>query len=463
MMLAGNIGILAATLSFAIGMMMLGNPRRATQGNGLLVIGMILALVSTLIIQISKGIDIPWLNIGIITAIIIIGSLIGKKVSFKFELTKMPELVSLFNGFGGAAAGLIGIVGILEMDSNKEILSMLILSASIFLGFMTFSGSYIAFLKLGGKFRLRIPNNKSLTFFSLILSLFLLVFMIAVPRNELFILSVVGLTIVSMLHGIFFASSIGGGDMPILISILNGFTGALTVIAGIYFGSTIMILAGVFVAATGIILTVQMCFAMNTSLMKVFLGPTVSMSSSDGSKNYNAIQETTATMVATNLILVKKVVIVPGFGLAVAKAQKLCRELKDELALSNVELKFIIHPVAGRMPGHMNVLLAEVGIDYTDILDLEKGNDYLSDTDLCLVIGANDVVNTAAETDESSAIHGMPIIQTYKAKKVIIMKRSLSPGYAGIKNPLFENQNSELLLLDAKEALEKIVSEIKLN
>lgn len=462
MILGGNLGILAATLSFAMGMMMLGNPKKAARGNALLVIGMICALFSTILIQTNSNLSIPWVNISIILGILFIGVIIGKKVSFGFELTKMPELVSLFNGFGGAAAGLIGLVGILETNASLELSNLIILSSSIFLGFMTFTASCVAFLKLGGKYNLRIANNKIYTTISLLICIGLILQTILFPTNSFFTLALLGLILFSLLNGIFFASAIGGGDMPILISVLNGFTGVLTVIAGIYFESTIMILAGVFVAATGIILTVQMCSAMNTSLKKVFLGSNVAIGNAEDSRSYEEIQTTTPAKVAADLILVKKVVIVPGFGLAVAKAQKLCRELMEQLAEADIELKFVIHPVAGRMPGHMNVLLAEAGIEYEHILDLTKGNEYLSETDLCLVIGANDVVNTSAENDAHSIIHGMPIIQTYKAKKVVVVKRSLSPGYAGIKNPLFENKNSELLLIDAKEALDKVITELKM-
>lgn len=461
MILGGNIGILVAAFSFVIGMMMLGKPDKAAGGNRLLVVGMILALASTIGIESFKADEIPWFNIGFVLIIVLLGTLIGINVSGRFELTKMPELVSLFNGFGGAAAGLIGIVGLSTDEGQGDLVSTLILSSSVFLGFMTFSGSYIAYLKLGGKYKMRIPNNRSFTFLTLVTSMFIIGLLVSHIGAELFVPTLLGLVILSLLNGISFASSIGGGDMPILISVLNGFTGALTAIAGIYFGSTIMILAGVFVTATGIILTFQMCAAMNTSLKKVLFGSNDSLAKIGADQGYGAVIETTSIKVATEIILMKKVVIVPGFGLAVAKAQKACRELKNTLEQANIELKFVIHPVAGRMPGHMNVLLAEAGIEYADILDLEEGNDYLDETDLCLVIGANDVVNTSAEDDEESIIHGMPIVQTYKAKKVVVIKRGLSPGYAGIKNPLFEKENTELLMNDAKQALERIVSELK--
>jgi len=461
MILGGNIGILAAAFSFIMGMMMLGSPGKAAHGNRLLVLGMIVALASTIGLHSFSSAEVPWLNIGVILVILLIGTIIGLRMSYRFELTKMPELVSLFNGFGGATAGLIGIVGLYSEEPYGDLISTLILSVSIFLGFMTFSGSYIAFLKLGGKFKMRIPNNRSLLLFTLAISVLIIGLIVAHIGAELFIPTLLCLVVLSLLFGVFFASGIGGGDMPILISVLNGFTGALTAISGAYFGSTIMILAGVFVTATGVILTFQMCAAMNTSLKKVLMGSTVTFANSLDAEGYEQINETTSTKVASDLVLMKRVVIVPGFGLAVAKAQKACRELKSKLDQANIELKFVIHPVAGRMPGHMNVLLAEAGIEYSDILDLDQGNDYLEEADLCLVIGANDVVNISAENDVNSIIHGMPIVKTYKAKKVVVIKRSLSAGYAGIKNPLFEVENTELLMTDAKLALERIVDELK--
>ncbi|MFD1551701.1 NAD(P)(+) transhydrogenase (Re/Si-specific) subunit beta [Putridiphycobacter roseus] len=462
MILTGNIGIFAATASFLMGMMIMGNPKKAVFGNFLLVVGMIVAIVSTILIQSSIENGMQWNNLLLIFGLLIVGTVIGKKISFGFQLTKMPELVSLFNGFGGLAAGLIGLVGTLNFSLVSDALSSAILLVSVFLGFLTFSASFIAFLKLGGKFKKYIPHNGTYSVVSLVISVLLIFVLLFYPNINTYMLLVGLLITFSLIHGVFFANGVGGGDMPILISILNGLTGVLTVISGIYFESAIMILSGVFVGATGIILTVQMCGAMNTSILKVFLGPTAKAVSSDEATNYEVLRETSPVKVAADLTLVKKVVIVPGFGLAVAKAQKLCRELKDELNAMDIELKFVIHPVAGRMPGHMNVLLAEAGIEYADILDLDKGNDYLSETDLCLVIGANDVVNTAAENDSDSSIHGMPIVQTYKSKKVVIVKRSLSPGYAGIKNPLFEHATAEMLFVDAKEAIDRILTELKM-
>lgn len=464
MILSGNIGVLAATVSFILGMMMMGNPKSALRGNLLLVLGMCLAIVSTILIQTNYGLNFPWKNLLFVATLIVIGIVVGRKVSFGFQLTKMPELVALFNGFGGLAAALIGMVGIIGAQDITKISSQVILLASIFLGVMTFSGSIVAFFKLGGRMKLKIKHNRVFTIGSLVLSVLLILQLLLFQNLELFSLSLIGLVFLSLTHGFFFSNAIGGGDMPILISVLNGLTGILTVISGIYFESTIMILAGVFVGATGIILTFQMCIAMNTSLMKVFIkSKSQFLGGGSDTTSYEDLKETSAAKLASDLMLAKQVVVVPGFGLAVAKAQKLCKELLEELSEKDTDLKFVIHPVAGRMPGHMNVLLAEAGIEYSSILDMDKGNELLKETDICLVIGANDVVNTSAENNSTSPIHGMPIIRTYNAKKVVVIKRGLSPGYAGIKNPLFENDNSELLFIDAKDALEKVISELKMN
>lgn len=463
MILTGQIGILASTLSFVMGMVLMGNPKKAAKGNLLLVLGMLAAIVSTIIVQSDSFTELPWMNISLIAGLLAVGTLAGRKISFSFQLTKMPELVSLFNGFGGLAASLIGFVGLFAVGIEMSISNQSILLVSIFLGLMTFSASLLAYFKLGGKFRGHIKFNRSYTLLSLILSVALIVKLLLWPSADLFVATLAALVLFSFIHGFFFASAVGGGDMPILISVLNGLTGVLTVISGIYFESTIMILAGVFVGATGLILTVQMCSAMNTSLINVFVKSKTMAGATEEANQYADLTETSAARLASDLTLSKKVVIVPGFGLAVAKAQGLCRDLKDELKNLDIEVKFVIHPVAGRMPGHMNVLLAEAGIEYADILDLNKGNEYLAETDVCLVIGANDVVNTAAEDDETSSIHGMPIVKTYLATKVITIKRSLSPGYAGIKNPLFEKQQSELFFLDAKVALENVLTELKMS
>ncbi|WP_066755738.1 NAD(P)(+) transhydrogenase (Re/Si-specific) subunit beta [Crocinitomix algicola] len=464
MILGGNLGVLFGAFSFVVGMLLMGNPKKAFKGNLLLVIGMIAAIIGTVMIQLVELNNIPWARLGVLLGLLMIGTLIGKKVSFSFQLTKMPELVSLFNGFGGLAAGLIALVGILQINGNEfSIASLSLLVSSVFLGLFTFSGSLVAFYKLGGRYKWNFKTNQWVNASILILNIGLIFAVLFANSPLIGLMALFLLVVTSLLHGIAFSNGIGGGDMPILISVLNGLTGLLTTVSGIYFGSTVMILSGVFVGATGVILTVQMCAAMNTSLVKVFFGGATVGSQAGANNDYSELIETTAPKVAGDLMLLQKVAIVPGFGLAVAKAQKVCRELKDELAGMGIELKFVIHPVAGRMPGHMNVLLAEAGIEYDDILDLAEGNDYLEEADLCFVIGANDVVNISAENDHESVIYGMPIVQTYKAKRVVVLKRSLSPGYAGIKNPLFENEQTSMLFLDAKSALELIVKNLKLK
>lgn len=461
MAITGNLGYLLATLSFVLGMIQMNNPGTAKRGNFVMILGMFLAILSTLLLSTNLELDSYWQNWLLIAGLLLLGVALGRKISFAFEITRMPELVSLFNGFGGLSAAFISLASIIVAFDSVSIGIKILLLGSLYLGVMTFSASILAFLKLGGKFGISFSKNQAFTGITLIFSIILIVQAIFTESYSEFIVYIALLFIFSLFNGIFFANGVGGADMPVLISVLNGLTGIITTISGVYFENTIMILLGVFVGFTGVILTIQMSRAMNTSLGRVFFSKRKKQSSTSGAVSYTNIQETTAAKIATELAFTRRVVIVPGFGLAVAQAQKLCFELKEHLSELDIELKFVIHPVAGRMPGHMNVLLAEANISYDDILDLEKGNEYLSESDYCFIIGANDVVNIAAELDENSPIFGMPIIQTYKAKKVVVIKRSLANGYAGISNPLFDLDRCYLLLADAKIGLAQIISELK--
>ncbi|SFT48285.1 NAD(P) transhydrogenase subunit beta [Lishizhenia tianjinensis] len=461
MALFGNFGYLFSTAFFALGMVYMGNPKRASKGNALLILGMITAVVSTLGFNASEGLDFNWNRLLLILALLIVGIVAGRKISFSFKITRMPELVSLFNGFGGLCAALIGWVSLFQTNVELSQSSQVILLLSLFMGFSTFSGSMIAFFKLGGKLKKAWRGNNAYMWLTLLLSG--VTFLSSLQPNTFIDVktSVLLLGLFSLSYGVFFANGVGGGDMPVLISVLNGLTGVLTTISGIYFENTIMILLGVFVGATGVILTIQMCKAMNKSFVKIFFNTAKKAIHIQGEAEELDIKETSSASIVADLTLAKKVAIVPGYGLAIAQAQKACYELKNLLNAYDTDVKFVIHPVAGRMPGHMNVLLAEANIPYADILDLDKGNEYLAESDLCFVIGANDVVNTSAETNENSPIYGMPIIQTYLAQKVVIIKRSLSNGYADIQNPVFGLENSSMYFTDAKVGLESIVTELK--
>lgn len=461
MAIFGNFGYLFSTAFFALGMVYMGNPKRASKGNALLILGMTTAVISTLGFNASEGLNFNWSRLLFILALLVVGIIAGRKISFSFKITRMPELVSLFNGFGGLCAALIGWVSLFQTVLPLNQSSQIILLFSIFMGFSTFSGSMIAFFKLGGKLKKAWKGNNTFMWTSLLLST--VMFILSLQENT-FVnqeMTVLLLAAFSLGYGVFFANGVGGGDMPVLISVLNGLTGVLTTISGIYFENTIMILLGVFVGATGVILTLQMCKAMNKSFVKIFFNSSKKAFTNQSTELELDIKETSSASIVSDLTLAKKIAIVPGYGLAIAQAQKTCSELKSLLNAYDTDVKFVIHPVAGRMPGHMNVLLAEANIPYEDILDLEKGNEYLADSDLCFVIGANDVVNTSAENDTNSPIYGMPIIKTYLAQKVVIIKRSLSNGYADIQNPVFGLDNSAMYFIDAKKGLENIVTDLK--
>jgi NAD(P) transhydrogenase subunit beta len=268
------------------------------------------------------------------------------------------------------------------------------------------------------------------------------------------------LGVLALVYGLLFALPVGGADMPVLIAVLNAVTGVATAFSGILFESTIMLLGGILVGATGILLTIQMCKAMNRSLRKVLIGGHAARAELTGNGE-QLIQTITNAETASVLAFAQQVAIVPGFGLAAAQAQKLCFEMQKALNAQGTNVKYIIHPVAGRMPGHMNVLLAEANVDYDDIVEMEEVNDNMEQFDACVVIGANDVVNPAAEENESSPIYGMPVIRAYRAKHVIVLKRGMAAGYSGVSNPLFEKSNCRLLFGDAKTSLQKIVEELK--
>ncbi|MEZ4924309.1 MAG: NAD(P)(+) transhydrogenase (Re/Si-specific) subunit beta [Crocinitomicaceae bacterium] len=463
MAIIGNVGYTAAMTSLVFGMILMSNPEKAKKGNKILIVGMLLAVVSTIVLYSNLEAQIPWKNWLLIIGVLALGTVVGGKITWGYKLTKMPELIALFNGLGGLAAVLIGYSGLIG-STRVEGLEFTLLITSVVLGMVTFSGSLIAFFKLTGKLTKSLSQNRA--FMVLCLSFCVLfVFKLAMQSNASeFGMNLIFLSFFSFLLGVFFANNVGGADMPVLISVLNGFTGVITCITGLYFENTIMILLGVFVGFTGLVLTIQMSKAMNRNLIKVFFSSIkTSNHSSEGAESYHNIQEITAATIASELTFVKKVAIIPGFGLATAHAQHACKKLMDRLNEMNIDVKFIVHPVAGRMPGHMNVLLAEANVSYENTLELDQGNEFLLEADYCFIIGANDVVNTSAEVDDKSPIYGMPIIQAYQASRVVIIKRSLGNGYAGIANPLFDENHTRMYLTDAQKGLTSIVDELKID
>lgn len=457
-----NLTYLLSAIGFIGGIKLMSMPSKAKNGNLISALAMILAVSSTaFLITLKEG---RLENILLLVALLLVGSVIGKSLSAKYEMTRMPELISLFNAFGGLCALIIGINETLinELTDNQGIVKA-ILVVSVFLGGASFSGSIIAFYKLASKLKVKY-RSRVVTTMVWTISIGLTAWHLLSPGSIIdFSIVVISVSVLSLVYGILFAMPIGGADMPVLISVLNAVTGIATAISGILFDSTIMLLGGILVGSTGILLTIQMCKAMNRSLKKVLLGQTNSgLGNKSANKSELQIQTISAAETASILAFSKQIAIIPGFGMAVSQAQKECFELQKRLQGLGITVKYIIHPVAGRMPGHMNVLLAEANIEYTDIVEMDDVNHNMAQFDAAIIIGANDVVNPAAESDKNSVVYGMPIIKAYQAKQVIVIKRGMSTGYSGASNPLFERVNCKLLFGDAKKSLTQIIDEVKM-
>jgi NAD(P) transhydrogenase subunit beta len=456
-----EVGYLIATLSFLGGLKFMSSPKSAKTGNLIAAIGMVLAVGLTFVAALTQ--TVPYPNLIIMFLAIAVGTLLGKRLSDKVEMTGMPQLVSLFNATGGGCAMLLGLVEANQMDSTTALLgNQILLIAGLVTGAVALTGSIIAERKLAGKVKDR--RSKSVIFSArtlLILMLLLpvLYFVGIIPINFTAFMYV--LATLAMVYGVLFVLPIGGADMPVVISLLNSITGIATAFAGFVYGNKAMIAGGIFVGAAGILLTLLMCKAMNRSLLKVLAG-TFNNSKGGLVEEEQEIKEISISETALSLSFAQKVAIIPGYGLAVAQAQHICGQLQQLLEKRNVEVDYIIHPVAGRMPGHMNVLLAEANVDYSRLKEMDEGNENMEQYDAVLVIGANDVVNPAAENNPDSPVYGMPIIRAYESKQVIVMKRSMGKGYAGVQNDLFGLDNCSILFGDAKTSLQEIVNQLKL-
>lgn len=455
---------LVASVTFMIGLKMLSKPDTARKGNLIAAVGMGLAIFGTIFLyKASNGEHLGNL-IWIFTALII-GTGIGVYMAKSVQMTAMPQMVSFFNGMGGACAALISIIEFNHLQqSGMEAHGqhLLIILAGLVIGSISFSGSIVAYGKLEGKigdYNLPLQQAFNLGLLSAVLVLSGLMIAGQMGGLSLFY-AILGL---SVLYGLIFVFPIGGADMPVVISLLNSFTGVAAACGGFLYDNYVMLIGGILVGSAGTILTVTMCQAMNRSLLNVLVGnfggggSTIGAAKSGG----GTVRELGASDAAILLKYAKKVVIVPGYGLAVAQAQHACHELETNLEDGGVDVKYAIHPVAGRMPGHMNVLLAESNVSYNKLVEMEDINPEFATTDVVLVVGANDVVNPAAKTDPSSPIYGMPILDVENAANIIIMKRSMKAGYAGIDNELFYNPKAHMLFGDAKDTLTKLVSEVK--
>ena len=449
---------LLASVSYILGLKMLGHPETARRGNLIAAAGMTIAIVGTIFLY--QG-EVPSVIYALIGIAILIGSIIGWVVAKKVDMTKMPELVSLFNGMGGASAALIGLMEFHHYVGNQ--LSVLTIVAAMVIGSVSFSGSMIAFAKLNGSLNkpIRLPKYNILNnLFLLAILAFGAYIIFSGTNNQLYLYL---LFFAALLYGVLFVIPIGGADMPVVISLLNSFTGLAAAFGGFLYGNMVMLTGGILVGSAGTILTLAMCKAMNRPLSNVIFGAfgDDTNDTTSSTKIKGTIKESSASDVAILMNYSQKIIIVPGYGLAVAQAQHVIHELEQLLTSKGIDVKYAIHPVAGRMPGHMNVLLAETNVDYDKLIEMENINPEFQNTDVVLVVGANDVVNPAAHNDTSSPIYGMPILDVENAKHIIVNKRSMKPGYAGIENELFYNQKTSMLFGDAKDALTKLLNELK--
>ncbi|MDZ7959303.1 MAG: NAD(P)(+) transhydrogenase (Re/Si-specific) subunit beta [Aulosira sp. DedQUE10] len=452
--------LVAASL-FILGLKKLGSPATARNGNVVAAVGMLLAIVATML-------DQHVLNYEMILLGLAIGSGIGAIAAYKVQMTEMPQMVGLLNGLGGAASALVAVAEFWRLlDSGLPVpldvnISMLL---DVLIGGVTFTGSFLAFAKLQG-----LISGSPITFpFQQPFNLLLLgayiagsAYLIVTPDSLPVFLAVVA---VSLVLGVMFVIPIGGGDMPVVISLLNSLSGVAASAAGFVVMNNMLIIAGALVGASGLILTEIMCKAMNRSLFSVLFSAFGTGSATGGAAAAGAIDQTVRSIDpeegAMMLGYARSVVIVPGYGMAVAQAQHSVRELADQLERMGVDVKYAIHPVAGRMPGHMNVLLAEANVAYTQLYDMDDINPQFEQADVALVIGANDVVNPAARSDVNSPIYGMPILEVDRAKQTIVIKRGMSTGFAGVDNELFYKDKTTMLFGSAKDMVSKLVSEVK--
>jgi NAD(P) transhydrogenase subunit beta len=462
-----SIIYIIGAITFIMGLKMMSNPASARKGNMVAGAGMLAAILGTIFLFRNSDGSLLKNHVWIFGAIAV-GTVIGVLAAKKVKMTAMPEMVSLFNGLGGASATLISVVefnhlaelGFPPEQSGPGV--MAILFSGVILGNITFSGSVIAWGKLSGKvkdfaFKGQHIVNILLFVVSIALSVYLGGQLGKGNEMELFY----GVFLLSLIYGILFVLPIGGADMPVVISLLNSLSGLSAACGGFLYDNKVVFTGGILVGAAGTILTVLMCKAMNRSLLNVLIGSFGGGGGTGGKKDQGTYKEITLNDSAVVMSFANKVMIVPGYGLAVAQAQHTCHELQKMLEAKGVEVKYAIHPVAGRMPGHMNVLLAEADVSYDKLIEMEQANDEFPSIDVVLILGANDVVNPAAKTDPGSPIYGMPILDVGLAKNVIVNKRSMKPGYAGIENDLFFQPKTSMLFGDAKKVLQDLVGEIK--
>ena len=449
-----NVAYIIAAILFIMGIKMLGSASTAVRGNRISSLGMLLAVVVTLL---RSGLDYQFIILGLI-----IGGIIGLIAAKRVKMTGMPELVALFNGFGGMASLLVGWS---EFEKSLQFnwFLYLVVFIAILIGGITFSGSIIAYLKLSGKIggtAIVFPLQKFINLLIMAGAIFiglLLVFNTNIINDHSILVWI--LIALALLVGVLGVIPIGGGDMPVVIALLNSFSGLGAAAAGFVITNTVLVVAGCLVGASGLILSIIMCKAMNRSLANVLFGGFGSKDNSNSSEVEGEMKPLTVEDSYYVLEAAQNVVFVPGYGMAVAQAQHVVKELAEILEKNGAEVRHAVHPVAGRMPGHMNVLLAEADVPYEQLCEMEEVNSIMPTVDVAIVIGANDVVNPAAIEDENSPIYGMPIINAHQAKSVFVLKRGQGAGYSGIINTLFFRENCRMIYGDAKSTISSMVSQ----
>jgi NAD(P) transhydrogenase subunit beta len=482
---ASNIGhlvqlsFIAGAALFVIGLHLMNSPATARTGNRISATGMVIAIVAELVFVIQGGLGLG--NWVLLIGGLALGGGLGLRMARTVAMTSMPQLVSLFNAVGGAAAALLALNDFIALDGHRVLAGgvpgldgwrTLFIIADVIIGSVTFTGSLIASAKLMGRIKgqpILIPGGRIFTWLLLVAGLSVSIVMIlagaGVVTYDSHVLTLLLLAALAcaLIFGVTMVLPIGGADMPVVISLLNAFTGTAVAMAGFVVGNVVLIVAGALVGASGAILTRLMASAMNRSIANILVGgfgaaegTQATLTSAGGT-----VREVSVDDAAIQLAYASKVVIVPGYGLAVAQAQHGVRELADLLEARGIDVSYAIHPVAGRMPGHMNVLLAEANVPYPQLKEMDEINPEFERTDVALVVGANDVTNPAARTDRSSPIFGMPILDVDKARSVIVVKRSMGRGYAGIDNALYVNPKTGMLFADAKRGLQELVAAVK--
>ena len=456
---------LLATFLFVFGIKKLTSVKTCQKGNRISESAMLLAVVATLVIETN----VSW---PVVIAGILVGGAVGVFIAKKTPTTQMPEMVAALNGFGGFSSALVAMAFMLINATLKDptktlwdtgAVNAISTPLTILIGMVTLTGSFVAYLKLSGKkvaHPLKGSNRHILHAGMGVVAALLSYWQITAQDHTWMTMATILLALLSAGLGVFLVMPIGGADMPVVVSLLNSYSGVAGAAAGLVIGSPLLVVVGALVGTSGLILTQIMCKAMNRSLGNVLLGGMGEETVAKDAKDYKSIKSTTPEEVAMLLDGASSVVIVPGYGLAVAQAQHVVRELGDLLIKRGCNVRYAIHPVAGRMPGHMNVLLAESDVPYDQLWEMDNINGDFKNTDVVIIVGANDVVNPAAR-EATGPIAGMPILDVDHARTVVVIKRSLAPGYAGIKNPLFDMDNCVMVFLDAKEALEGMVKEVK--